>query len=72
MIHYSKEDIEKACITADDVYNYRSNTGASMSEALKHFMDIYRFNQKAEMISLIESGTPEDILEIVKILVNDY
>jgi hypothetical protein len=65
-------DLEKFGITETDIYRYRQDTGAGMHEALKHFENVYRFNQKYEMIRLIESGTLEDILEIVKILVDDY
>jgi hypothetical protein len=64
--------LEKFGITEEDIYQYRQDTGVDMHEALKHFENICRFNQKDEMIRLIESGTLEDILKIVKILVDDY
>lgn len=55
-----------------DVVRYREDTGASMMEAKKHFMDMYHQRQKAEMVKLIESGTLEDIQKIVKILIERY
>ena len=55
-----------------DVVRYREDTGASVMEAKKHFMDIYHQKQKAEMVKLIESGTLEDIQKIVKILIERY
>lgn len=58
--------------TAEDIHAYRESTGAGMMEAKKHFMNIHRAQQKAEMIELIESGTLEDIREIVRILIKDY
>ena len=58
--------------SADDVRQYREQTGASMWDAKKHFMDIYHQRQKAEMVKLIESGTLEDIQKIVKILIERY
>lgn len=58
--------------SAADVHAYRESTGAGMMEAKRHFMNIYRAQKKAEMVELIESGTLEDIREIVKILIEDY
>ena len=58
--------------SAEDVRQYREQTGTSMWEAKNHFMNIYRQKQKAEMVKLIESGTLEDIREIVKILIERY
>ena len=58
--------------SAEDVREYREQTGAGMIEAKKHFMDIYHRKQKAEMVKLIESGTLEDIQKIVKILIERY
>jgi translation elongation factor EF-Ts len=58
--------------TAEDVRAYREDTGASMMEAKKHFMDIYYAKQKAEMVELIESGTLEDITKVVRILVEKF
>lgn len=58
--------------SAKDVQEYREQTGASMMDAKKHFMNIYHVKQKAEMVKLVESGTLEDIREIVKILIERY
>ena len=58
--------------TAEDVREYRERTGAGMMEAKKHFMDIYYAKKKAEMVSLIESGTLEDIQKVVRILVEKF
>lgn len=58
--------------SAEDVREYREQTGAGMMEAKKHFMDIYHQKQKAEMVKLIESGTLEDIQKIVRILIERY
>ena len=58
--------------TTEDVHAYRESTGASMWEAKKHFMNIHYAQKKAEMVELIESGTLEDIREIVKILIERY
>ena len=58
--------------SAEDVRQYREQTGAGMMEAKKHFMDRYHRKQKAEMVKLIESGTLEDIQKIVKILIERY
>jgi hypothetical protein len=58
--------------SAADVHEYREMFGVSMMEAKNHFMDIYRQEQKAEMVKLIESGTLEDIQKIVKILIERY
>lgn len=58
--------------SAADVHAYRESTGASICDAKKHFMNIHRAQKKAEMVQLIESGTLEDIREIVKILITDY
>lgn len=58
--------------SAEDVREYREQTGAGMMEAKKHFMDIYHQKQKTEMVKLIESGTLEDIQKIVKILIERY
>lgn len=58
--------------SAEDVRQYREQTGAGMMEAKKHFMDKYHRKQKAEMVKLIESGTLEDIQKIVKILIERY
>ena len=58
--------------SAEDVHQYREQTGAGMMEAKKHFMDIYYRKQKAEMVKLIESGTLEDIRKVVSILVERF
>lgn len=58
--------------TIEDIRAYREDTGASMMEAKKHFMDIYYAKQKAEMVKLIESGTLEDIQKVVSILVERF
>lgn len=58
--------------SAEDVREYREQTGAGMMEAKKHFMDIYHQKQKTEMVKLIESGTLEDIQKIVRILIERY
>ena len=58
--------------TAEDVREYREQTGASMMAAKKYFMDIYYAKQKAEMVKLIESGTLEDITKVVRILVEKF
>lgn len=58
--------------TPEDVRVYRERTGAGMMEAKKHFMDIYYAKKKAEMVSLIESGTLEDIRKVVSILVEKF
>ena len=58
--------------TAEDVRAYREDTGASMMDAKKYFMDIYYAKQKAEMVKLIESGTLEDITKVVRILVEKF
>ncbi len=58
--------------SAKDVFEYRERTGAGMMEAKKHFMDIYRSRLKVHMVQLIESGTLEDIREVVSILVKDF
>lgn len=58
--------------SAEDVRQYREQTGAGMTEAKKHFMEIYHTKQKAEMVKLVESGTLEDIQKIVKILIERY
>lgn len=55
-----------------DVIRYREDSGASIMEAKKHFMDMYHQRQKAEMAKLIESGTLEDIQKIVRILIERY
>lgn len=68
---YSKVKNEYG-FSAEDVREYREQTGAGMMEAKKHFMDIYHQKQKAEMVKLIESGTLEDIQKIVKILIERY
>lgn len=64
--------MSESVFTAEDVREYRERTGAGMMEAKKHFMDIYRAKQKAKMMELIESGTLEDIREVVSILVKDF
>ena len=58
--------------SAEDVRQYREQTGAGMMEAKKHFMDMYYRKQKAEMVKLIESGKLEDIQKIVRILIERY
>lgn len=58
--------------SAEDVREYREQTGVGMMEAKKHFMNKYHQKQKAEMVKLIESGTLEDIQKIVKILIEQY
>lgn len=58
--------------SAEDVRQYREQTGAGMMEAKKYFMELYHAKQKAEMVKLIESGTLEDIQKIVKILIERY
>jgi hypothetical protein len=58
--------------SAEDVRAYREQFDVSMMEAKKHFMDIHRAKQKAEMLKLIESGTLEDIRKVVNILVKDF
>ncbi len=58
--------------TAADIRDYRERTGAGIMEAKKYFMDIHRAKQKAKMVELIESGTLEDIREVVSILVKDF
>ena len=58
--------------SAEDVRQYREQTGAGMMEAKKHFMDKYHRKQKAEMVKLIESGTLEDIRKVVSILVERF
>lgn len=58
--------------TAEDVRAYREDTGASMMDAKKYFMDIYYAKQKVEMVKLIESGTLEDITKVVRILVEKF
>jgi len=58
--------------SAEDVRQYREQTGAGMMEAKKHFMDMYHQRQKAEMVKLIESGTLEDIRKVVSILVERF
>lgn len=58
--------------TVADIKEYRERTGAGLMEAKKHFMDIHRAKQKAEMVKLIESGTLEDIRKVVSILVKDF
>ena len=58
--------------SAEDVREYREQFGVSMSEAKKHFIEIYRNRQRDRMRQLIESGTHEDVLEIVKILMEEY
>jgi translation elongation factor EF-Ts len=68
---YSKVKNEYG-FSAEDVREYREQTGAGMMEAKKHFMDIYHQKQKAEMVKLIESGTLEDIQKIVRILIERY
>lgn len=58
--------------SAADIYLYREATGAGMMDAKKHFMEIYKAKKKAEMVSLVESGSLEDIQKIVRILIEDY
>ncbi len=58
--------------SAADIYLYREATGAGMIDARKHFMEIYKAKKKAEMVSLVESGSFEDIQKIVRILIEDY
>lgn len=58
--------------SAEDVRAYRELFGVSMMEAKKHFMNIYHDKKKAEMVTLIESGTLEDIQKIVRILIERY
>lgn len=58
--------------SAEDVREYREQTGAGMMEAKKHFMDMYHQRQKAEMVKLIESGTLEDIQKVLVILIRDF
>lgn len=58
--------------SAEDVRQYREQFGASMWEAKKYFMEMYHTKKKDEMVKLIESGTLEDIREIVKILIERY
>ena len=70
-MNYSAEKNEWG-FSAADVFRYRDETGCSMMEAKKHFMDIYHQKQKAAMVKLIESGTLEDIQKIVKILIERY
>ena len=53
--------------TAEDVWAYRQDTGASMMEAKKHFMNIYYANQKAELLALCDSG--EDLTYVLKTLI---
>jgi hypothetical protein len=60
------------CFSAGDMQRYRDETGCSMMEAKKHFMDIYHQKQKAEMVKLIESGTLEDIRKVVSMLVKNF
>ena len=58
--------------SAADIHEYRERTGASIWDAKKHFMNIYYEKQKAEMVSLIESGSLEDIRKVVSILVEKF
>ncbi len=58
--------------SAADIRRYRDATGASMVDAKKYFMQRYKLLKKAEMVKLVESGTLEDIREIVRILIKDY
>ena len=70
-MNYSAEKNEWG-FSAVDVFRYRDETGCSMMEAKKHFMNIYHDKKKAEMVTLIESGTLEDIQKIVRILIERY
>ena len=70
-MNYSAEKNEWG-FSAADVFRYRDETGCSMMEAKKHFMDIYHQKQKAEMVKLIESGTLEDIRKVVSMLVKNF
>lgn len=55
-----------------DVFEYRQQFGVSFEEARNHFKGIHRDKQRARMAQLVQSGTLEDVLEIVKILMKDY
>ena len=55
--------------TAEQIREYREQTGAGMVEAKKHFQAIQDARIKQEMVRLIESGTAEDVQKVVKYLI---
>ena len=53
-----------------EIAAYRQDTGASMMEARKHFRDIHRFYLKDELVRMIDSGDPEELCEVVRVLLD--
>lgn len=41
-----------------------------MAEARKHFRDIHRYNLKDELERMIDSGDPEELREVVRVLLD--